>query len=91
MRHAFGASQPIEPGQQRLVEGGGNGQRWHRPGRRVLRLDVGRAPRLQHRFGHLFDKQGDAIGLGHNLLQHRGGQALPPQHLPDHRLGLGRG
>ena len=54
-------------------------------------MDCREEPRLHHRFGQLFHKQGDAIGLGHNLLEHRGGQALSPQHLPHHLLRLGRG
>ena len=45
-------------------------------------MDRREEPRLHHRFGQLFHKQGDAIGLGHNLLEHRGGQALPPSICP---------
>ena len=37
--------------------------------------------RLQHRLGQLFHKQRHAIGLGHDLLQHRRGQRLAARDL----------
>jgi hypothetical protein len=64
------------------------GERRQRPGHHVLCRAISAEPRLHDGFGYLFHKQGQAIGLGHNLRQHRRGQVMPPQHPLNHFLDV---
>ena len=70
------------------MERGGDGQRGQGSGQLIALLSLLEQPGLQHHLGQLFDKQGHAIGLGHNLRDDGGWQGLAVCHLADHLHGL---
>jgi hypothetical protein len=91
LRDTLHRFQAIQPCHQRVVQRGGNGQRWQGPGQRIAVLPLLEQAGFQDHFGQLFDKERHPIGLGHDLLDHLGGQGLPMGDLADHLGGLGAG
>jgi hypothetical protein len=84
---ALHGRQAVEPRHQRVVQRGGNRQRWEETGELVALLALLEQPRLQHHLGQLLDKQRHPIGLGHHLLHDLGWQDLAARHPVGH---LGR-
>jgi hypothetical protein len=62
--------QAVEPRHERVVQGGGDGQRVQGPGQRIALVPLLEQARLQHHLGQLLHKQGYPIRLGHDLLDH---------------------
>ena len=88
LRHRLALGEPIQPGPQRVLQRGGNGQRGEGAGQRVVLGCFLEPARLQHRLGQLFHKQRHAIGPGHYLPQHLRGQRLAAGHPLHHLLDL---
>ena len=68
------------------MQRGGNGQRGQGPGQLIALLPLLEQAGFQHHLGQLLHKQRHAIGLGHHLLHHLGGQRLAVRH-PAGQLG----
>jgi hypothetical protein len=66
-----GGSEPIEPGQQRLLERGRDRHRRQRPRERVVVALIPEQIGLQHGPRQLLDEQGHAVRLGDDLVEHR--------------------
>ena len=70
LRHDFGRAEAVKARHQRVVEGGRDRQRGQGTRQLIARLVLLKEPGLQHGFGQLFHKQGHAIRLADDLLEH---------------------
>lgn len=67
--HGLDGLKAVEPGHQRVVQGGGNGQS-AQGAVEAIRIGVlAEHGRLDHRLGHLLDEEGDTIGPRCDLLE----------------------
>ena len=64
------------------------GERRQGSGKLVAIARIGQKPRLQHRLGQLFDEQGHAVGLGHDLPGDLVRQSLGSDHPVHHCRAL---
>jgi hypothetical protein len=71
--HIFDCGQPVQPGHQRVLQGGRNRQGGQRTGQHIAPCVFPHQPRFENRLHQLFHKQRDAVGLGNNLMHHFGG------------------
>ena len=69
--YVAGRGQPVEPGQQRLLERGRDRHGRQRSRERVVVALIPEQIGLQHGPGQLLDEQGHAVGLGDDLVEHR--------------------
>ena len=88
LRQALHRRQAVQPRHQRVVQGGRNRQGRQGTGQAVAVLALLEQAGLQHHLGQFLDKQGHAIGLGHDLLDHLRWQGFTVGHLADHLRGL---
>ena len=88
LRYLFGRMELIQPGHERILQGGGNRHAPQRPGQRVVVRVLPEQGRVQQHLGQLFHIQRHPIRLGHNMLHHLGGQRLAPGQVCDQRLDL---
>ena len=78
----------VESRHQRVVQGGGNGQRVQGPAQLIALLTFLEQAGFEHHLGQFFEKQRHAIGLGHDLLYHLRWQRLAVRHSAGQLCGL---
>ncbi len=78
----FHGCEAVEAGEQRVMQGRWQRERWQRPGQLVVVARVREQARFEHRLGQLLDEQRHAVGLGHDLRRDLVRQRLVPDHPP---------
>jgi hypothetical protein len=90
LRHLLDRPEPIEAGQQRAVQGVGDGPRRQRAIKHVPPAFLAQEARFEHRPGELLDEQRHSVGLGLDLLQNFRRQRPAAGHVLHKRHDLAR-
>jgi hypothetical protein len=88
LNHLFDRPQAVQPGHERVLQCGGDGQLRRGPPRFMLLLARFQQPRFQYHLRQFFDEQRYAVGFRNDLIEHLAGQSISHCDLVDELLHL---